>query len=157
MTEHEAIRELLSLAAAGALDAADEQRIGRHLRECGSCAAEFEQLQGLANSLRRLPTPQAPASLVERTRVRMEWQLAEEAENRWNYRVLVFLILFAWTLVLATWPVVRLLSNGMLGWFQPGFGRTWLSLAGYTVMLWVTGGVAAATLALRRRRERRIA
>ena len=157
MSEHEAIRELLSLAAAGALDAADEQRIARHLRECGSCAAEFEQFQGLANSLRRLPTPQAPASLVERTRVRMEWQLAEEAENRWNYRVLVFLILFAWTLVLATWPVVRLLSNGMLGWFEPGFGRTWLSLAGYTGLLWITGGVAAGTLALRRRRERRIA
>jgi predicted anti-sigma-YlaC factor YlaD len=157
MSEHEAIRELLALAAAGALDAADEQRVERHLRGCAACTAEFEQLQGLANSLRRLPTPQAPASLVERTRARVEWRLAEEAENRWNYSVLVFLILFAWTLTLASWPVVRLMSSGLLGWFDPGFGRTWLSLAVYTALLWLTGGVAAATLALRRRRERRIA
>jgi anti-sigma factor RsiW len=157
MSEHEAIRELLSLAVSGALDAADEQRVGQHLRECGSCATEFELLQGVANALRRLPTPQASASLVERARARVEWQLAAEAENRWNHRVLVFLILFAWTLVLATWPVVRLLSSGLLGWFEPGFGRTWLSLAGYTALLWLTGGVAAATLALRHRRERRTA
>jgi len=157
MSEHETIRELLSLAAAGALDAADEQRVGRHLRGCAACTAEFEQLQGLANSLRRLPTPQPPAPLLERTRARVEWRLAEEAENRWNHRVLVFLILFAWTLTLASWPVVRLMSSGLLGWFDPGFGRTWLSLAVYTALLWLTGGVAAATLALRRRRERRIA
>ncbi len=157
MSEHEAFRQLLSLAAAGALDAADEQRVGQHLRECGSCAAEFEQVQGVANALRRLPTPQVSASLVERTRARVEWHHVAEAENRWNRRVLVFLILFAWTLVLATWPVVRLLSSGLLGWFEPGFGRTWLSLAGYTALLWLTGGVAAGTLALRRRRERRLA
>lgn len=157
MSEHEAIRELLSLAVSGALDAADEQPVGQHLRECGSCAAEFELLQGVANALRRLPTPQASASLVERTRARVAWQLAAEAENRWNYRVLVFLILFAWTLILATWPVVHLLSSGLLGWLEPGFGRTWLSLAGYTALLWLTGGVAAATLALRHRRERRTA
>jgi len=157
MSEHETVRELLSLAIAGALDASDEQRVQQHLRGCGTCAAEFELLQGVANALRRLPTPQASASLVERTRARVEWQLAAEAENRWNRRVLVFLILFAWTLVLASWPVVRLLSSGLLGWFEPGFGRTWLSLAGYTALLWLTGGVAAATLAFRRRWERRIA
>jgi anti-sigma factor RsiW len=157
MSEHDVIREYLSLAAAGALDAAEEQRLARHLRECSECAKEFEGWQFLAGELRRLPTPQAPAALVERVRAQVAWQLAEEKQRRSNAWLMIFLVLFAWTLTLASWPVVRLLTSGLIGWFDPSFGHTWIDLAGYTALVWLTGGVAAATLAVRRRRERRMA
>ena len=157
MSEHEVIRELLSLAACGAVDREEEQRIARHLRECESCAKEFEGWQFLANELRRLPTPQVPAALVEQVRSQVAWQFAAEAERRWNTRVLIFLVLFAWTLTVVSWPVIRLLTHGLLGWFEPGFAHTWLGLVGYSALLWLTGGIAAGALAVRQRRERRMA
>ncbi len=155
MSDHDQIRELLAMAAAGALDPDEQQRVDRHARECAACAAELDDWQLLAGGLRRLPTPQPSPALVEHTRARAEWQLAAQAEHRWNQGVLIFLVLFGWTLVLASWPIVRLLSGGLLGWLEPGFGRTWIGLAGYTALLWLTGGVAAVFLGLRHRSERR--
>jgi anti-sigma factor RsiW len=157
MSEHDEIRDLLSLAAAGALSAEEEGRVARHLRECTACSAELEGWQALAAGLRRLPTPQPPAALLERVRASVEWQFAAEAEQRWNRGVLAFTLLFAWTVTLASWPIFRLVSGDMLGWLAPGFGKLWLGLVGYTVVAWLTGGVAAATLAYSRRRERRVA
>ena len=68
MNEHDAMRELLSLAAAGALDAAEQAKLGGHLAGCPACAAELDAWRELAGSLKRLPTPQAPLGLVERVR-----------------------------------------------------------------------------------------
>jgi len=155
MSDHDKIRELLPMAAAGALDPEEQQRVDGHVRECAACAAELDDWQLLAGGLRRLPTPQPSSALIERTRARAEWQLATQAEHRWDQRMLIFLVLFGWTVAVASWPVVRLLSGGLLGWLEPGFGRTWIGLAGYTALLWLTGGIAAAMLALRHRRERR--
>ena len=157
MTTHDEIRELLALAAAGALNSDEELELARHLRECTACTAELESWQSLAGSLRRLPTPQPPTGLIERVRAQVEWQFAAEAEQRWNHGVLAFVVLFAWTITLAGWPIFRLLTGDLFGWLSPGFGHTWLGLVGYTVMAWLTGGVAAATLAFTRRRERRMA
>jgi anti-sigma factor RsiW len=155
MSEHDEIRELLALAAAGALEPGEERRVETHVASCAPCAAEREDFQFLAGGLRRLPTPQPSAALVERTRTLAERSLAAEEEHRWNRNALAFVILFAWTLLLASWPVVRLLSGGLPGWLEPNFGRTWINLAAYTGFLWLTGGVAAGVLALRQRRERR--
>ncbi len=157
MTEHETIRELLPLAAAGALDAADEQRVAQHLAICASCAAALEAWSGLARSLRRLPTPLAPAAMVERTRLAVQALRAAEAERRWNRNMLAFLILFVWTVTLAGWPVFRLLAQGVMGWLDPALDRTWLALVTYTVVTWLTAGVAAALIALHHRREGRMA
>lgn len=157
MSEHETIRELLSLAAAGALDGAEEQRVTRHVSECAECTAELKGWQMLTGGLRRLPTPQAPAALIERVRTQVAWQLAGEGERRWNRQVMIFLVLFAWTVTLVSWPIVRLLTGGLMGWLEPGFGHTWIGLATYTALAWLTGGIAAATLAVRHRRERRMA
>ena len=156
MSEHDEIRDLLSMAAAGALDQEEEQRVAQHLRTCSDCTAELDTWQSLTAGLRRLATPQPSAGLVERTRASAAFQLAAEGERRWNQGVILFVILFAWTLTSATWPVVRLISGGVMDWLQPGFGHTWMGLVGYTAMVWLTGGVAAGTLAMRRRRERRL-
>ncbi len=157
MTDHEAIRNLLPLAAAGALEAPEEERVAGHAATCAACAAELERWRQLAGALRRLPTPVAPAGLVERTRARLERQIAAEAEHRWNYSVTAFLVLFCWTLTLASWPIVRLLAGGMLSWLDVSFTQSWYGLVGYTMLVWAVGAVAAVMLGLRQRQERKTA
>jgi anti-sigma factor RsiW len=157
MTEHETIRQWLALAAAGALDSRAQEQFDRHLRGCPACAAELEEWQFLTGSLRRLPTPQPSAALVERTRSHCEWQFVATAEETWNRSVMIFLVLFAWTLALATWPVARLVTGGLLSWVDPHFSHTWLVLLAYTSLAWVAGGAAAAMLGLRKRNERSLA
>ncbi len=155
MSEHDSIRELLPLATARALDAAEQGRLERHLAECSACAVELDAWRDLAGGLKRLPTPQAPAGLVERTRTRVERQLAAEAERRWNQVVMAFLVLFAWTVTLVSWPIVRLLSEGVASWLDLRFAQAWLGFAVYTALGWLTAGAAAVMLGLRHRRERR--
>jgi anti-sigma factor RsiW len=157
MNEHEIIRQWLALAAAGALEAREQERLDRHLRDCPACAAELDEWQFLTGGLRRLPTPQPPAALVEKTRARCEWQFAAAAEETWNRGVLIFLVLFAWTLTLASWPLVRLATGGLLSWVDPQFSHTWLAMLVYTSLAWVAGGAAAAMLGLRKRHERSLA
>ena len=62
MSEHEAIRKLLALAAAEALEEGELRRVEEHLRECSSCAAEWDAWRALARGMRGLPTP-VPADL----------------------------------------------------------------------------------------------
>jgi predicted anti-sigma-YlaC factor YlaD len=151
------IRELLSLAAAGALDPAAEERVALHVRGCAACAGELDNWQMLARGLRRLPTPQPAASVVERARARAELAFGEEAERRWNRNVLAFLIAFAWTLTVLSWPIVRILSGGVTSWFTTHLTTTWYAFAGFTAVGWLAGGVAGVVLMWHHRRERRFA
>ena len=52
MSEHDQIRELLALAAAGALDASEESRLSAHLRSCPDCASELSSWQEMGAALR---------------------------------------------------------------------------------------------------------
>jgi anti-sigma factor RsiW len=156
MNEHDAIREWLALAAAGALDPAEQRRLERHAAGCPACAAELEQLRDLAGALRRLPTPQPPATVVERARARALAAQAAAAERRWDRAVLAFLALVSWTVTLATWPIVRLVTGGVLGWLDLRLNQLWIALLGYTALAWLTAGVAAVVLGLRFRATRRI-
>jgi anti-sigma factor RsiW len=157
MSDHAKIREWLALAAAGALEPDEETEVERHLGACEECSAEFERWRVLASGLRRLPTPQPSAALVERVRARMEEAVAAQSEKRWNHGVLAFLVLFSWTLTLASWPIVRLVTHGVESWLDVGFTSSWTDLIGYTALGWLTAGVAAMILAWQRRRERRLA
>ena len=155
MIGHDKVRELLTLSAAGALGASEQQMVERHLAECAECARELEGWNALAGGLRRLPTPRPRAGVVERTRALVGKQLAAEAERRWDMGVLVFLVVFAWTLVLVSWPIVRLMSEGMLGWMDSGFHQTWVWLAVYSALGWLAAAAAAVALGLRQRELRR--
>jgi hypothetical protein len=42
-------------------------------------------------------------------------------------------------------------------WFDPRFNQTWLVFAGFTGVLWATGGLAAVLLARHQQQERRMA
>jgi anti-sigma factor RsiW len=157
MNDHDAIRRMLALAAAGALEPDEERRVAAHVQSCASCAAELEEWQIVAGGLRRLPTPQPPASLVERARARAEARLAEEAEYRLHRGVMVFLVFFAWALTLMSWPLVRLVSGGLLGLLDPRLNQAWVGFAAFTTFVWLGGGTAAVLLSLRQRRERSLA
>jgi anti-sigma factor RsiW len=154
MTEHDEIRDLLALAVARALDPDEEERVERHLRSCAACAAELDDWQLLAGGLRRLPTPQPSPAVVERARARAEIRFVEEAEHRSHRTVLIFLTLFAWAITLMGWPVVQLLTGGLLGWFSPRFSQGWLGFAAFSTLAWAAGGTAALLLAFHQQRER---
>jgi anti-sigma factor RsiW len=157
MNEHERIREQMSLASAGALDASEERELSQHLASCSECRAEFEQWRELGAGLRRLPTPQAPAAMVERTRVALVTLTVERREQRSSRRTMIWLVLFAWTTVIATWPVLKLISSGAASALDLDFVRTWHVLVGITILGWVAAGAAAIFLGLRHRQERRLA
>lgn len=146
MNEHDAIRELLPLAAAETLDEKEQRRLEQHLLSCPDCSAELDQWRALGHGLRRLPTPQATAVLLERTRQQMRAQLADAAERSANPWVMGFLVLLSWTFALATWPIVRFLTAGALGWLDMSFRSAWLGLVGYTMLGWIVAAVAAIFL-----------
>ena len=130
MKEHDAVRALLALGAAGALDAGEERLVREHAALCEACAAELRSWQGLAGELSALPVPQAPPALVARTRARVE---AAEL-RRWDESVLLFLILLAWAVGLSGW----------VAWVAVfGLAGTLTYLAASTMLVWLTAGVAA--------------
>lgn len=157
MNEHSKTRELLALAAAGALSASEEADVARHIRSCASCSNELGSWQALAGSLRRLPTPQPSAALVQRALTLAEAKLAGEAEYRWQRGVMVFVVTFAWVVTIASWPLVRLVTGGLLSLLDPRLNQTWFSFAAFATLVWLAGGSAAVLLALRQQRERRLA
>lgn len=156
MSDHDEIRNLLALAAAGALDVAEEERVLSHARTCQECSKELESWNSLAAGLRAVPTPQPSAALIQRTRALAEARLEEEAEARWQRNVMVFVVAFAWVLTIVSWPLVRVATRGLAELLNPHLNRTWISFAGSATLVWLTGGTAAVLLALRQRRERRL-
>jgi len=157
MSEHERIRELLALAAAGALTSAEEKQVAEHVRSCIACSNELEAWRQTASELRRLPTPQPSSWLVQATLARAEAKLTEQAEHDWNHRVLILVVAFAWLTTIASWPIFHFLSGRFGSLLGPQFTGTWINFAAFTALGWLAGGVAAVMLAVRQRGERRLA
>ncbi len=151
MREHETVRELLALSAAGALEVEQQRRVEDHARACPDCARQLAAWQALSGELRRLPTPAVPADLAARTRARLSEELAAAAERRWDDAVLVFLSLFAWTVGVATWAIVRVINNGLLAVLDPRFIEPMVWITASSVLAWLTAGVVAVLVGRRRR------
>jgi hypothetical protein len=156
ISEHDKVRELLALAAAGALTVAEEKRVAEHVRSCVSCSNELDAWRPIATELRRMPTPQPSSWLVQATLARAEAKLTQQAERDWNRRVMVFVLSFAWLLTIASWPAFHFVSERFGNLLEPQFTRTWVSFAAFTALGWLAGGVAAVMLAVRQRGERRL-
>jgi anti-sigma factor RsiW len=155
--KHEEIRQLLSLAAAEALDPRDEQRVVEHVRSCPPCAEELRQWQEMGAGLRRLPTPQAGPALVTRTLATAQRALAEESERRFERRLIGLGVAFSWVLVALSWPLAQLLASGWMSLLGVGFAQKWENFAAFTAFCWLTGCAAAIFLSWHRQRERRLA
>lgn len=157
MSEHDKVRELLALAAAGALTDAEERRVAEHVRSCVSCSNELGAWRPIASELRRLPTPQPSPWLVQATLARAEAKLAEQAEHDWNRRGMIAVVAFAWLLTIASWPVFEFVRGRFGSLLELQFSHPWISFAAFTALGWFAGGVAAVMLAIRQRGERRLA
>ena len=162
MSEHDKIRELLALAAAGALTSAEEKQVAEHVRSCIACSKELEAWQPIASELRRLPTPQPSSWLVQSTLARAEAKLTEQAEHDWNHRLMIIVVALAWLLTIASWAVFHVVSGRFERLLGPQFSHTqfsyrWISFAAFTALEWLAGGVAAVMLGIRQRGERRLA
>ena len=147
MTTHENIRQLLTLSAAGLLEAADERLVRLHAHECVECAAALDELAAVSSDLSRLPAPIAPADLLARTEARVAAELAAQASLRHGALLAVGAGLFAWMATLAPWGLYRLLI-GSAGWLA------WLLLT--TVPAYTAAGAVAVLFASRRRLERSV-
>jgi len=164
---HEKIRELLALAASGALTSAEETQVAEHVRSCIACSNELEAWRPIAAELRQLPTPQPSSWLVQATLARAEAKLADQAEHDWNRQVITLGVVFAWLLTIASWAVFHVVSGRFESLLGPQFNHTlfsqaffsqrWIGFAAFTALGWIAGGVAAVMLAIRQRGERRLA
>ena len=147
------VRELLALAAAGALDPEDEKRVAAHLAQCGECAAEAAAWRRLTRELGRLPAPKASPRLVARTVQAVEERLAERAERAWNRAALGFLVAFAWTLAVVSWFVIDLVAGGLAARLGGPVGPTAGWYGAYLVAGWLSAGAAAVLLGRRSQEE----
>jgi hypothetical protein len=109
-----------------------------------------EETGALAAELRRLPTPMPSPALVERVRRIAHLELASRADEKLNRLVLVFLLVFSWTLALVGFFAVRVVAAGTvsvlgiaalqgssLSWSVVYFGAAWVSGAILFVVLGV--------------------
>jgi hypothetical protein len=110
------------------------------------------ELEELALALRRLPTPMPSEAVVWRTRRLAQLELAERSDDRLDRLVLVSLLLFSWTVTLASLVVVRLLAGGGLALLGGAAGPLL-----YLVAAWVSGAAVLVLVGLHVRKERSLA
>ena len=99
-------------------------------------------LEALASELRRLPTPMPPRALVSRVRRLAHARLAEQAEERWERRLLAAAIVFSWLVSVFTFAAVQLLSGESVA---------------YVAATWISGAAMLVVLGVYVRKQRRVA
>ncbi|HUO34480.1 MAG TPA: KleE stable inheritance protein [Candidatus Acidoferrum sp.] len=155
--EHDKIRSLLSLAVAGALDSAQESLVENHVRTCPECAAQLDEWRALAGGLKRLPTPQISAQVLQRTVALVRQAREAEDERRATRRILAPLLAFSWVLTVFSWPLYKIASSGLSVVFDIRFAHDWRVFAILVAWTWLCGGVAAFLLSSHQQRHRRLA
>jgi len=153
MTEHEAVRELLAFAAAGALGPDEVRRVEQHASSCEACRAELATWAAYAQGLRKLPQPSAPEGLLERTCARVLAERAASEERRGHELRLAALALFGWMASLALWFVVRGFAGGTLIVLGANLSNGWTWLTVSAALSWATAGTAALMLGRREMRR----
>jgi anti-sigma factor RsiW len=146
MTEHESIRAMLALAAAGVLGPEEGRRVEQHAQECELCRRDLETWSSYAQGLRKLPQPSAPEGLAHRTQARILRERAEVAGRRRYELFLAALAIFGWAAGWAFWTLVRAVTGGSLSVFGANLvsGFTWTFIS--AVLALMTGATAALML-----------
>ena len=142
MSEHESVRQLLALSAAGLLDAGEERLVREHVRQCARCAAKLDDYATLSAGLSALPCPLPLADLLRRTNS----LVAAEVDRRQGAAFAGAAAIFALAFVL-------LIGQTLLMVAGDSAALAWLVWAVISSML---GTASAIVLASRRRLERRI-
>ena len=153
--EHSAIRELLTLAAAGALDAAEQRQVDEHLLQCDACRAEFRGLSRLTKSLQEQPMPQMPPGLMQQTRRLLELRAQAQHERRWSRLMFGGLAFIGWTMTLLNWPLLRMLDRPLMQMFNVSSTQLTVLWTTYILAAWLGTALAAAVLGKRASQEER--
>jgi len=142
MSDHESVRHLLALSAAGLLDAGEERLVREHARQCARCAAKLDDYAALAAGLSALPCPLPLADLLRRTNS----LVAAEVDRRQGAVFAGAAAIFACAFVLLIGQTLRTLvgDSAALAWLL------------WAVVSSVLGAASALLLASRRRLERSI-
>ncbi len=143
MKEHIIIRDLLSLAAADALDPAEQRQVAEHLRLCEVCRAELDTWTRIAGVLRELPAPSVPPKLALQTRRRLEAHAAAGRSLHGSRFLPVFLVLFSWIVTVLTWRLMGLLDIPLIRWLDVSSTIGWVAYMGAT---WLVAALAAGLL-----------
>lgn len=151
------VADPLALAAAGALDPGEQERIDAHLRECRECAGQAERWRSLADGVRDLPAPTPSSGLVARSRAAVERLQAEREERTWNRVALGFLIVFGWTLSGVAWLLLELVVGELALRFDRPLGPTAAWFMAYLMVGWVAAAAATMLLGRRPHEEGRLA
>jgi hypothetical protein len=142
MKDHESVRQLLALSAAGLLDAAEERLVREHARQCARCAAKLDDYATLAAGLSALPCPLPLADLLRRTNA----LVVAEVDRRQGAVFAGGAAVFALAFVLIVGQTLRTLlgDSAALAWLV------------WAIVSSVLGTASALLLASRRRLERSI-
>jgi predicted anti-sigma-YlaC factor YlaD len=140
MTDHDEIRELLALSAAGLLEAHEERRLREHVAECAACRTELEDFAELAGGLATLPCAPPPPYLLARTQA----LVAADCDRREGARLATAAAVIAAVLIFGPAAVLRIL-------FGDAIALAWLA---WTLVLSILGCAAALALASRRHLQR---
>lgn len=144
--EHSAVRELLALAAAGVLDAAEQRRVDGHLARCEACRLEYRGLGRITKALQEQPMPQLPAGLLLATRRMLEARAQHQRERRRNHISLGVLAVLGWTTMLLNWPLLRWAEAPLTSWFNLSSTQFTWCCGLYVIAAWVGTILAAALL-----------
>ena len=142
MSDHESVRALLALSAAGLLDPDEERLVREHACQCGACAAELEAYASLSLELSTVPVPQPPAYLMSQTTT----LVAAETDRRQG-------AMFAGGAAVFTCVFVLLVGQTLSAAVSDSAALAWLVWASLSSVL---GAACALVLASRRRLERSI-
>ena len=143
---HESWRELLALAAAGALDASEERALREHLSTCADCAAEMQAWQATTGALRGLPAPLPRIEAVQRTQAAAMHALAVAQEKRERRNGLALAIAASW-----------LVTTASMGLLQAACARWWPEAApgaAVAILLIFTWSAVGTILCASNARER---
>jgi len=154
MTEHESIRAMLGLAAAGALGPEEARHVEQHARGCELCRADLETWAAYTQGLRKLPQPTAPEGLVQRTQARILEKRLETAGRRRQELFLAALAIFGWASGWSFWTLARAVTGGSVSVLGTNLvsGLTWFLVS--TALVWMTAATAAFMLGRHREMRR---
>lgn len=156
MNPHDEIRALLTLAAACALDGAEQARVEAQVHGCADCAAELASMQRIAAALGSLPAPQPSLGLAARTRLRVAAEMAARAKRRQYHLLITLLICFGWIITLLTLVAGTYFADDLGYLFNLSFAQFAIGFIGYTLLASVASAAFAGLIGPRVQAARRM-
>ena len=152
--DHDQIRSLLPLAAAGALSPDELKAVMEHAAVCESCRREWDVWGSYATGLRQLPQPALPKDLFARTYRRVLQERSDSLERRQNGWMIGALGLLSWVSSFVAWIAMRAWTGGTLDVFGTNLVDIgpWFLIS--TLLTWITAGSAAVALGNQRHTRR---